>query len=73
MLDGPSPASFDLVLLHNDPSFALAELSHLIQADQLVWDGSNSYWRRKKWAANSEQLEVATYDVQEEGALIIQW
>lgn len=71
IVTGHSLASFDLVLLHNDPTFALTDLRNMIKTDQLVWDGSNSYWQRKKWAANCEQQGIDAYDVHNEGALVI--
>ena len=62
---------FDLVLLHDNPDFALTALIDRISLKQLAWDGSNSYYRSKQWNETCQALGVKGYDVREHGALVI--
>ncbi|MBX2876897.1 MAG: ComEC family competence protein [Saprospiraceae bacterium] len=63
---------FDLVLLHDDPDFELSALLAQIPAQQLVWDGSSSYYRARQWRKACQGLGVKGYDVKEQGALVIE-
>ncbi len=62
---------FDLVLLHDNPSFELSDLKNRIATQQLAWDGSNTYYRARKWDEECKALGMTGYDVQKEGALVI--
>lgn len=63
---------FDLVLLHDNPTFTLSDLKDRIEPQQLAWDGSSAYYHGKKWEEECEALGMVGYDVRAEGALVIE-
>lgn len=66
-----SPVELDFVLLHDNPRFNLHHLDDYFDVEQLVWDGSNSYWSAKTWREECEVRGLKFVDVRGEGALVI--
>lgn len=61
----------DILLLHGNPKTKLDTLISHLNPSLVVADGSDGKWRIKKWKTICEQRKINFYDVQEQGALII--
>jgi competence protein ComEC len=63
--------SFDYVLLRNSPKIKLEELLKRIDADYMIADGSNKYWKIEQWKKECEVLKIPLHDLTQQGAFII--
>jgi competence protein ComEC len=62
---------FDYVLFRNNPSLSLKTLDSLISFDSLIMDGSNSFWKLKKWKEEADHLHLPYWDTKEKGAVVM--
>ncbi len=68
---GQEKVKLDLLLLRNTPKIKLEDLSQMFDIQLIVFDGSNKRWRVTEWKSECEKLGLDWYDVDEEGALVI--
>lgn len=68
---GEEKVKVDILLLRNTPKVKLKDLSQIIDFQLLVFDASNKRWRVDDWKAECDELGLDYYDVDEDGALVV--
>jgi competence protein ComEC len=68
---GEEKVKLDLLLLRNTPEIRVEDLVQIFDAQLIVFDGSNKRWKVSEWRMECDQLGLDWYDVDEEGALVI--
>ncbi|MCF8247568.1 MAG: ComEC family competence protein [Saprospiraceae bacterium] len=69
--DGEEKVKLDFLLLRNTPKVELEDLLQIFDFQLLVFDASNKHWRVDNWKAECDSLGVSYFDVDEEGALVV--
>ncbi|MCH2045678.1 MAG: ComEC family competence protein [Saprospiraceae bacterium] len=66
------PLEVDYLFLRQKPKlYDLAQLETFYKFKYVIWDASNSYWWRNRWAAQCETLGYQYIDVAKDGAICI--
>jgi hypothetical protein len=68
---GEEKVKLDLLLLRNTPEIRVEDLVQIFDVQLIVFDGSNKRWKVSEWKMECDQLGLDWYDVDEEGALVI--
>ena len=66
-----SPLPVDFLVLSNNVSYTMSELSGLFRFQALIIDSSNSNHQLKKWKEQCRKMNVTCYIVKEQGAYLI--
>jgi len=61
----------DYMLLQNNPTITLEQLTKRYKFRALIFDGSNDYWFIKKWKAICKDSNIAFHDTRDKGACVI--
>lgn len=69
--EGEEKVKVDFLLLRNTPKVEMEDLLQTFDFQLLVFDASNKRWRVEDWKAACDSLGVSYYDVDEEGALVV--
>ncbi len=69
--EGEEKVKLDFLLLRNTPKIKLEELLQIFDFQLLVFDASNKRWRVDDWKAECDSLGVNYYDLDVEGALVV--
>ena len=65
------PVKVDYVLVRGNPKLDMEKMKELFNPKQIIFDASNPQWSVKNWKRECQALDLPYYDLQEEGALII--
>ncbi len=77
IIDRPLPfnnstkLSIDYILLRNSPKLLVEELSKHFDFKMILLDSSNKKWQVEKWKSECEKLGVQFYDINEQGAFVL--
>ncbi len=77
VLDGPlaheagDKIQLDFLLLRNTPKVELEDLAEQFDFELLVFDASNKRWRVDDWKAECDSLGISYYDLDVDGALVV--
>jgi competence protein ComEC len=69
--DGEEKVKVDYLLLRNTPKVELEDLLQIFDFQLLAFDASNKKWRVEEWKAECDSLGIDYYDVNVEGALVV--
>ena len=61
----------DYLLIQNNPKIDLQQLFEHFELDLLIFDASNAKWRVEKWKEVCTLMNVPFYDINEEGAWVL--
>jgi competence protein ComEC len=70
---GEEKVTLDFLLLRNTPKINLEELAQIFDFQLIVFDASNKRWKVADWKAECSKLGLDWYDVDEEGALVVEF
>lgn len=62
--------SVDYIIISKNPKVYVPQLAKVFNAEQIIFDGSNSLWKIAKWKTDCEQLNLRCYSVPEQGAFV---
>ncbi len=62
----------DYLLLRNNPKLYIDQVLEHFEFDLLLFDASNANWRVEKWKEFCRKAGIANYDINEEGAWILE-
>ncbi|NOR87668.1 MAG: hypothetical protein GQ527_08675, partial [Bacteroidales bacterium] len=62
---------FDYVLFRNNPNLSMQTLTSKVDFEMILFDGSNSYWKISKWQQQCADLGLASWNLKEKGAFVI--
>jgi len=63
--------SIDLLLISGNPKLRVSRLAKTFQIKQIVFDGSNSFWKLNPWKKDCDSLHIPFYNVSEKGAFVM--
>ncbi len=61
----------DFVVVRNNPSISMKELSERFDFEEVVFDASNGKWKVSRWKEECANLGITYYDVGKNGAWIL--
>ena len=77
LFDGPFDLSkfypktpVDIIILSNNPSIQIAQLTGVFKCHQFVFDASNPAWKIAKWQQECVQLRLSAFSVADQGAFV---
>jgi competence protein ComEC len=77
LFDGPFDLSkfypktpVDIIILSNNPSIQIAQLTGVFKCRQFVFDASNPAWKIAKWQQECAQLGLLAFSVADKGAFV---
>jgi len=70
-LQTETPITVDYLLIRNNPDVDIDTILQNFTPGKLVFDASNKRYSVEKWKSACRQLDQPYYDLNEEGALII--
>ena len=62
----PFPVSY--LLISDNPKVSLTEILQHYEPEQVIFDGTNSPWRVKRWLKEAQELQVRAWSVKQHGA-----
>jgi competence protein ComEC len=62
----------DLLLISNNPSIKIKDITKAVMPAIVVFDASNSLWKIDGWKKECEELLLPSYSVSEQGAFILE-
>jgi len=68
----PKP-TVDLVVLSKNPRIYISQLTNAFAVKQVVIDGSVPPWKAAFWKKDCDSLQIACYNVAEDGAFVMNW
>lgn len=68
---GETPVKVDYLLLRNTPKVEIEDLLQTFDFQQIIFDASNKKWRLEDWKNQCDSLGVDYFDVNEEGAFVL--
>lgn len=70
-LEGVTPkTSVDLIILLNNPTVSMAQLTSVFNCRQFVFDASNPAWKVARWQQECDQLRLPAFSVADQGAFV---
>lgn len=70
MKNKASPIKVDLLFISQNPKVTIDELLTLYEPNLVIFDASNYPKRTANWQATCDSIEINSYDVRENGALV---
>ena len=67
----PKKIKIDYILLSHNPKVDISRLQDFFIYEQLVFDGSNSAFQRRKWKNACNELPLRCFSVPEQGAFVV--
>jgi len=71
IFSGEMPLKVDYLLLRNTPKVEIEDLLQTFDFQQIIFDASNKKWRLEDWKNQCDSLGVNYFDVNEEGAFVL--
>jgi competence protein ComEC len=63
--------AIDIIILSKNAAVEIPTLINSFDCQQVVIDGSNSFWKTKRWKADCERAGIACHAVADEGAFVL--
>ena len=63
--------NLDYVIVRNNPSISIKELSERFDFEEIIFDASNGKWKVTQWQEECANLGITCYDVGENGARVL--
>src|SRR5688572_20604509 len=60
----------DIIIISNNPSFKLSQLTSVFPCRRFVFDASNAPWKIAKWLQECEQLGLSGFSTADKGAFV---
>jgi competence protein ComEC len=67
------PLYCDYIIVRDNPSFDMRNLTQMFAFQQIIFDTSNNKWVVEKWKRECDALNINYYDVGEKGAWILKF
>lgn len=77
LIDGPlnfkqaaPKMTVDIIILLNNPTIKIAQITDVFTCRQFVFDASNPYWKVAKWQQECAQMGLPAFSVADKGAFV---